>query len=962
MHCNGLATGYADAKGQGGGRSVTRMSALERCRQYAIAVLALCWLAPAIRAATLTPELQQAIRASTFEVVMKKPDKDPVSYEKPLPLELIPYIERTDAYRAVGTAFALGHNTYVTAAHVLLAGVDSQFGMPALRRADGTVYAIDQIQKFSAYQDFVVFSLQKDPAPAGFAVNLEPKLDDPVLAVGNALGEGIVIRDGLYTSATAEEQDNRWKWIRFSAAASPGNSGGPLLDSTGQVIGIVIGKSPNENLNYSLPLSQVLAAPDHKARFDQRTLIGLPYLHGTQTYAYQDGFELPLAWPEFVRAYQSVITRHDQDSRVALLKRYADTLFPKGTGTESLLYAPEPNDYRPRLIAQQDDGRWSAIEPDYNLTDLSGDGSVSTAGAAGAVLLRLVRPDHALDDAFYGDSKAFMDLALKGLNLHRTVGPDQVRVTSLGPALSDAIYVDHYGRKRQQRIWAVPFMDVYLVCLLLPAPDGYSALIDYAPSSAKVAAEERARLLADQFDVSFSGTLAQWRAYLARRTLLPAALEDVKLESTPQWALRTRRFVSSVPENLVALSDQSLLNITLGFFPEAGQVVWDIEDAWWNHDQQQKNALGVWRRLRPPKTAKLDLRSEFDNMRGRSSPYDSQYSRDTASTFVISTIKDVPGKRPGLIASELLYGLTLRTDTLPGQMGTLAAQHLTPTLQVLESGAGEDVVPVQGQLSLAHPQFDTQLLAMQKMVSTGDSRFGRDGRGRQMSDDMNALIATARTQLGAPGSSDEQVATDLVQRTLVLWDYWQESARLAHQRALWNGFLLRNRRVPDTPHSQLVISQEQTLAQTQQSGLPTAEWTDKVLRLRVALEQERMQSRQQMILTDADYRPRLSPCPASAAATSDTDQVKIVPPKHGPDEFYPLESKQREEQGRVILSVRVSSTGCGSSVAIAMSSGSEPLDDAALRYFETMEFLPAQAQGVPVDAQKVLAVVFRFAG
>jgi TonB family protein len=916
-------------------------------------------LAPATPAANLTPELQQAIRASTFEVVMKKPDKESVSYEKPLPLELLPYIERTDAYRAVGTAFALGHNTYVTAAHVLLAGVDSQFGMPALRRADGTVYAIDQIQKFSAYQDFVVFSLQKDPAPAGFSVNQEPKLDDPVLAVGNALGEGIVIRDGLYTSATAEEQENRWKWIRFSAAASPGNSGGPLLDAEGQVIGIVIGKSPNENLNYSLPISQVLTAPDHKARFDQRALIGLPFLHGTQTYAYQDSFELPLGWAEFARAYQGIIVRHEQDSRAALLARYADTLFPKGSGTESLLYAPEANDYRPRLIAQQDDGRWSAIEPDYNLTDLPADGSVSTAGAAGAVLLRLVRSDHASDDVFYSDSKAFMDLALKGLNLHRTVGPDQVRVTSLGAALSDTVYVDHYGRKWQQRIWAVPFMDVYLVCLLLPTPDGYSGLLEYAPSSAKAAAEESARLLANQFDVSFSGTLAQWRAYLARRALLPSALEDVKLESTPQWTLRTRRFVSSVPESLVALSDQSLLNLTLGFFPDSGHVVWDIEGAWWNHDQQEKNALGVWRRLRPPKSAKLDLRSEFDNMRARSSPYDSQYSRDTASTFVISTIKDVPGKKLGLIASELLYGLTLRTDALPGQMGALAAQRLIPTLQVLESGGGEDLVPAQEQQAYVHPQFDTQVLALQKMASTGDSTLGRDGRGRQMSDDINALIATSRAQLLAPGATEEQVILDLYQHSLVLWNYWQASARLRHQRVLWSSFLVRNRRAPDTPHSEQVMADEQALAQTVQGGVPTAEWTEKVLHLRDALEQERMQSGRPMLLTEADYHPRVSPCPSPAPGTSGSDQVKIVPPQHGPDEFYPLASKQQEEQGRVILSVRVSSTGCGSSVAIAMSSGSEPLDDAALRYFETMQFLPAQAQGVAVGAQKVFAVTFK---
>ena len=105
--------------------------------KYCFALLALCLSLEA--RAGLTPELQHAIRESTFEVVMKKPEKDPVSYEKPLPLDLLPFYERNDAYRSVGTAFSLGHNTYVTAAHVLIAGIASQYGEPSLRRADGTV-------------------------------------------------------------------------------------------------------------------------------------------------------------------------------------------------------------------------------------------------------------------------------------------------------------------------------------------------------------------------------------------------------------------------------------------------------------------------------------------------------------------------------------------------------------------------------------------------------------------------------------------------------------------------------------------------------------------------------------------------------------------------------------------------------------------------------------------------------
>ena len=88
-------------------------------------------------AAALTAEQQKQSRAATFEVVIRKPVKDLVSYEKPLPLELIPFTERNDAYWPIGTAFAIGPNTFVTAAHVLVAGVGSQFGVPSIRDPDG---------------------------------------------------------------------------------------------------------------------------------------------------------------------------------------------------------------------------------------------------------------------------------------------------------------------------------------------------------------------------------------------------------------------------------------------------------------------------------------------------------------------------------------------------------------------------------------------------------------------------------------------------------------------------------------------------------------------------------------------------------------------------------------------------------------------------------------------------------
>jgi serine protease Do len=935
--------------------------------------------APAARAA-VTPELQHAIRVATFEVVMKKPEKDSVSYEKPLPLDLLPFIERNDAYQSIGTAFALGNNTYVTAAHVIGAGIAGQYGMPSLRRSDGTVFAIDRILQFSQHEDFVVFSLLNDPAPVGFAVNRAPKLDDPVLAVGNALGEGIVIRDGLFTSETAEEQDGLWKWIRFSAAASPGNSGGPLLDSDGKVIGVVIGKSPNENLNYSLPIGRVLDAEHAKARFDQRELVSLPFLHGTYTYSFKDGFNLPLNWPDFVKAVQALIARHNDDARTLLLNTYASTLFPKGEGSEALLFDAEANGFRPRVIVQQADGIWSALEPPYTTTDLPGDGSVSVTAAATGAILRLVRSDSAADDAFYGDSKAFMDLALKALNLRRQVGSDQVRVTSLGAAQSDTVYVDPYGRRWQERVWAVPYMNFYLVALLLPTPDGYAGFVEYAPSAALHEALDRGRLVVGQVDISYTGTLAQWRSYLRRRALLPAGLSDVKLEPTPKWTLRSRRFVSAVPPEVLSISDKSQLSLTMGFMKDGPKVSWEIKEAWWNRDDRKIAAVGVWRRERPPSSAKLELRNKFASMRDRRSPYDGEISRETSEEYAVSRVLDVSGKKSGTVSSDLLYGLTLHLDGHPMRGDAdRSLQALAAATQVLESALGDDLPAAQaagyrqgaGPAAQSAGPVQPAATARQKAAIVDlsqkaadwaksiDALAGRDIRGRQVSDDMNDFTLGLTTSIvDGPVDRDAWVG-EQNERLEALRLYWSQYPALTRNRDMWSTFLSRNRMPADTPHEAAVLAAEDTLLKALSSGQPEPVWADLARQLKDAYVQERSRVVRRVDITATNYKSRASPCPAPATETSGSPHPKLGRMTRSLEEYYPASSRRLGEEGMVLVSLKVSSTGCATGAAIVGSSGSALLDDAVLEFYETIEFIPAETNGKAVDATVKAPIAFK---
>jgi serine protease Do len=932
-----------------------------------IAASMVCLICSTVASTTnagVTPEIQAAIRGNTFEVVMKKPEKDPVSYEKPLPLDLLPFIERNDAYRSVGTAFALGSNTYVTAAHVFGAGIDSQFGPPTLRRPDGTVFAVDRILKFSMDEDFVVFSLREDPAPTGLSVDRAPQLDQAVLAVGNALGEGIVIRDGLFTSETPEAQDGRWQWIRFSAAASPGNSGGPLCDADGKVVGIVIGKSPNENLNYSLPIARVLDGEPRKARFNTKSLATLPFMHGTLTSAYKDEFTLPMTWPAFAEAYQRVVERHFEDSRAQLLKTYADSLFPKGIGSENLLFEPSKNVLRPRLITQQADGTWVADVPAFHQFDLSADGSVAYVDIAGARLMSLVRPGAASDDGFYNDSKAFMDFALKALDLRRPVGADQVRVTSLGPARSDVLFTDRYGRKWQERVWAIPFMDAYLAGELLPTPDGYAAIISLTPSAVLAESKATLRLLAAQFDGSYHGTLAQWRAALGRRSLLPAALSQVKLDKSSDWMLQTPRFSSSVPPDVLALTDQSPLTLAMGFISDGPQTLWDIQGIVWHRDARKDAAVELWRRARPPANAKLELRNAFDNVSQRRSPYDSLLIRDTVETFSISSVVDVPAGKTGTIDPDLEYALTVRMVGGPtAEDAKLTLTLVTGTTHVLERGHGEGVVLE----SKSKVDLDSVLDAYERQaVRTSSIDTGiNDIRGRTMIEDLHQFIRAAKKESGAAQKSeDDRTAwlADLRSSLAKLQAYWNEVPALMRNRDMFAEFLSNNRLPSSTPHGAAVLSAESDLLAVLKNSRPGDDWRERALQLRASYVQERsalVKSQRSALALAQPMQLRASPCPAPATHTTGTAAPRLASDPERLQDYWPAASRRLGEEGTVIAAIHISTIGCVTGMSIVGFSGSDRLDAAVLKYLESASFTPAGTDGKPTENTVLMPIAFK---
>lgn len=87
------------------------------------------------------------------------------------------------------------------------------------------------------------------------------KLGEPVIAIGNALGIGQSVTDGIVSALDREltmEDGSRGTFIQTNAEINEGNSGGALLNIKGEVIGINSNKIAGakvEGMGYAIPIS-----------------------------------------------------------------------------------------------------------------------------------------------------------------------------------------------------------------------------------------------------------------------------------------------------------------------------------------------------------------------------------------------------------------------------------------------------------------------------------------------------------------------------------------------------------------------------------------------------------------------------------------------------------------------------------------------------------------------------------
>jgi S1-C subfamily serine protease len=152
-----------------------------------------------------------------------------------------------------GTAFVVDSRGYLlTNAHVV--GASNEV---SLRFNDGQS-ATAKVVRRDTLRDIALLKVERSglrPIPIRTG---KLTLTEKVFAVGNPLGLSQTVTDGI-VSAYRQFPENAQEYIQASVAITFGNSGGPLLDASGNAVGVsVMSRGIGLGLNFFIPIESAL--------------------------------------------------------------------------------------------------------------------------------------------------------------------------------------------------------------------------------------------------------------------------------------------------------------------------------------------------------------------------------------------------------------------------------------------------------------------------------------------------------------------------------------------------------------------------------------------------------------------------------------------------------------------------------------------------------------------------------
>jgi Zn ribbon nucleic-acid-binding protein len=156
------------------------------------------------------------------------------------------YVESEKGGRT-GSGFFHAKNIVVTNHHVIQGAKDAK-----IKTSDGAYFNIKCVRANDPEHDIALLEIEGNPRdikPLTVSKTI-PEQGETIMAFGSPTGLDNTMSQGIVSNI---REYSGTKWIQFTAAISPGSSGGPIVNMKGEVVGIVTFVRPWAASQTSLP-------------------------------------------------------------------------------------------------------------------------------------------------------------------------------------------------------------------------------------------------------------------------------------------------------------------------------------------------------------------------------------------------------------------------------------------------------------------------------------------------------------------------------------------------------------------------------------------------------------------------------------------------------------------------------------------------------------------------------------
>ena len=170
----------------------------------------------------------------------------------------------------LGSGFFVNRKGYlVTNYHVIMK--QKRLAVTRFVKEDGilrkAVYRDVKIIAVDPFHDLAVLRIESRPedgeiVPLIFSPSAKTRPGEKIFVIGNPMGLERTVTEGIVSQAARNFEGKLY--IQVDAAVNPGNSGGPLFNRRGQVIGVCnMGAVRLQGLNFAIPARHVTYLLDH---------------------------------------------------------------------------------------------------------------------------------------------------------------------------------------------------------------------------------------------------------------------------------------------------------------------------------------------------------------------------------------------------------------------------------------------------------------------------------------------------------------------------------------------------------------------------------------------------------------------------------------------------------------------------------------------------------------------------